>query len=160
MTSDRELIDAAAKGLPLEPEPWRDLARELSMSQEEIIERIGRLIEEGKVRRFAASVRHQPVGYSYNAMVVARTDEENLDRVGESAAAIEAVSHCYHRHHPDGDPWCVYVMVHGREKEIIDRAVEDIKSIPGVRETEVCHSTGELKKTSVSGITTEIDNLD
>jgi len=159
MTTDREFIDAAAKGFQLESAPFAALSRELKLSEEEVIERLRRLIAEGKVRRFAASVRHQPLGYAYNAMVIARAEAELLDRVGESAAALAAVSHCYHRPHPDGDPDCVYIMVHGRKSETVEEAIETIRRLPGVRSLEACYSTVELKKTSLSGVSTDLADL-
>lgn len=146
----------AAKGLKIEPEPWKDVADALGLTQEEVIEGIGRLIEEGKVRRFAASVRHQPIGYSHNTMVVVRTSEDDLDQVGNTGAGIDAVSHCYHRAHPNGDPWCVYMMVHGTDLHEVNKAIEQIKQIPGVRGIEVCASIGELKKTSLTGVSTDL----
>jgi DNA-binding Lrp family transcriptional regulator len=156
MISDREFIDVAAKGLEIESEPLAPLAKKLGMTVKQTIERLERFIEEGKVRRFAASVRHQPMGYSVNAMVVARTDEENLENVGKTVQSIDAVSHCYHRSHPDGDPWCVYIMMHGRSKGPVDKALERIEQIPGVRGIEILESIKELKKTSLSGVTTSL----
>lgn len=153
---DRDFIDVAAKGLAVEAAPFRSLADKLGMSEAEVIERIGRLIKEGKVRRFAASVRHQPMGYSQNAMVIARTDEDNISAVGRAASSIDSVSHCYQRQHPDGDPWCVYIMVHGRGADALEQAVERIKEIPAIRGIEVCSSIAELKKTSVSGVSTDM----
>jgi len=160
MTSDREFIDAAAKGLPLAAEPFADLARQLGMTEAEVIARIERLIAEKKVRRFAASVRHQPMGYAFNVMLIARVVPERLDQVGQAAARIEAVSHCYQRPHPDGDPHCVYIMVHGREEETVTRVVEAVRAIPGIRALEVCRSLGELKKTSVSGVSSRFHDED
>ncbi|MCP4667985.1 MAG: Lrp/AsnC family transcriptional regulator [Deltaproteobacteria bacterium] len=156
MTTDREFIDAAAKGLEIQAEPFKDLALGLGMSEGEVIGRISRLIDEGKVRRFAASVRHQPLGYAHNAMVIARVNGEDVEDVGEAGAGIEAVSHCYQRAHPDGDPWCLYMMVHGKDARIIQQAVKRIRNIPGVREIEVCRSIEELKKTSLSGVSTRL----
>lgn len=160
MATDREFIDAAAKGLDLEAEPFKPLAEKLGMTQDEVIARIRRLIEERKVRRFAASVRHQPMGYAFNAMVIAQTDETSLDAVGEGAAMIPAVSHCYQRAHPGGHPWSVYIMVHGQDHETVREAVARIRSLPGVQEVEVCRSKGELKKTSLSGVTTDLEKDD
>ncbi|HUT53620.1 MAG TPA: winged helix-turn-helix transcriptional regulator [bacterium] len=157
MVSDREFIDLAGKGLKIEAQPLRPLAEKLGLSQAEVIARIKRLIAEGKVRRFAASVRHQPIGFSVNAMVIAHTDEAHIDEVGNAGQRIEAVSHCYHRAHPNGDPWCVYIMVHGQGQEVVDDAVAQIRRIPGVREVEVCPSRGELKKTSLSGVSADPD---
>ncbi len=156
MTTDREFIDAAAKGFEIEAEPFKTLALSLGMSEEEVIRRISRLIDEGKVRRFAASVRHQPLGYAHNAMVIARVSKEDVEAVGEAGSRIEAVSHCYQRAHPDGDPWCLYMMVHGKDAGIIKEAVKRIRNIPGVRKIEVCRSIKELKKTSLTGVSTHL----
>jgi len=160
MVTDREFMDEAAKGLKIEEMPFKPLAEKLGMTEAEVIERIARLIDEGKVRRFAASVRHQPIGYSYNAMVMSRVEPEKMDDVGMTASGLDPVSHCYQRAHPDGDPNTIYIMVHGTEKETVDGAVRTIKELAGVRSVEVCASAGELKKTSLSGVTTDLDNLD
>jgi len=157
MVTDRELIDATARGLDIEPEPFARVASELGLSQEEVIERIGRMIEQGKVRRFAASVRHQPVGYSYNAMVMARVEPGRIEEAGKKARALEQVSHCYQRAHPEGDENCLYVMVHGKKESEVADAVDKVKALQGVRSVEVCRSTLELKKTSLSGVTTVLD---
>lgn len=158
MTTDLDFIDAAAKGLAIEAEPLKPLAEKLGLSVEAVIARLERLIDEGKVRRFAASVRHQPMGYRFNAMVIARTGERDIEEVGTAASALDAVSHCYQRAHPDGDPWCVYIMMHGRDKETVDKTFAELKQISGVKELEICQSVEELKKTSVSGVTTNLNH--
>ncbi len=159
MVTDRELIDAAAKGLRIEAEPFKPLAERLGLSQDEVIDRLKGMIEAGKVRRFAASVRHQPIGYLFNAMILARTDEEDLDRIGQAACSIKAVSHCYQRSHPDGDPWCLYIMAHHRDEARLDDVIEEIRNLPGVRALEICRSIEELKKTSLSGVTSNVKKL-
>ena len=156
MVTDKELIDVAAKGLPLEREPFRALAERFGITQEEVVSRLKGLIEAGKIRRFSASVRHQPMGYRHNAMILARTDVGHLDEVGETACAFPAVSHCYQRSHPDGDPWCVYIMVHGQDAAELDHVIDRIKGLTGVKGVEVCTSLVELKKSSLSGITTSL----
>ena len=157
MISDREFIDVAAKGLEIVAEPFKTLALRLGLSEQEVVERIRRLIKEGKVRRFAASVRHQPMGYSQNAMIIVRVDKEALDKVGNAASRIEAVSHCYLRPHPDGHPFCLYMMVHGKDPRVIEQTVKTIRQLQGVREMEVCRSLEELKKTSLSGVSTNLE---
>jgi DNA-binding Lrp family transcriptional regulator len=153
MIDDRKFIDAAAKGLPIEAEPFAGLAKQLGMTEDEVIATLARLIDEKKVRRFAASVRHQHIGYSHNAMLIARVkDADAVAAVGEAAARIPEVSHCYERPHPDGWAHCVYIMVHGRERSTVDAAVERVRTLPGIDRLEVLPSMGELKKTSLSGV--------
>ena len=142
----------------MKEEPLKPLAQKLGITVEAVIERLERLIAEGKVRRFAASVRHQPMGFRFNAMVIARTEESALEEVGTQASALDSVSHCYQRAHPDGDPWCVYIMMHGRDKETVDKTLAELKQISGVKRLEICQSVSELKKTSVSGVTTKLNH--
>ena len=156
MVTDKEFIDAAAAGLEIEAEPFRRLADQLGMTQEDVISRLQRLIDEGKVKRFAASVRHKPMGYAHNTLVLVRSEPEYLDRVGEAASQFVEISHCYHRHHPDGDPDCIYIMVHTREKLRMDEIIGTIRAMPGVRAVEVCTSLIELKKTSLSGVSSSV----
>ena len=158
MISDREFIDAAAKGLEFEARPFKPLAESLEMTEQEVLDRLKDLIAQGKVRRFAASVRHQPMGFSVNAMVMVRTDMEAIDQVGQAGSELAAVSHCYQRAHPDGDPCCLYMMVHGQDDDPVQETVEAIRDIPGVRQVEVCRSVAELKKTSLSGVSTEVSS--
>ncbi len=156
MVEDREFIDVAAKGLKIEKRPFKELAERFGMTELEAAETIGRLVEEGKVRRFAASVRHQPAGYVHNAMVIAKAEEGRVDEVGRAAREFETVSHCYHRDHPDGYPDAVYIMVHGRDEDQIQETAKRVENMEAVLSIEVCHSTRELKKTSVSGVTTNL----
>ena len=156
MISDREFIDAAAKGVPVCAEPFNFLAAKLALPEAEVIARLRDLIAAGKVRRFAASVRHQPLGYAFNVMALARSDQDHVEPVGKAGALLPAVSHCYQRPHPDGDPFCVYLMIHGREEETIAKTIAEIKALPGVRGIEVCPSIRELKKTSLSGVSSEL----
>lgn len=149
-------MDLLAKGLAIEARPFAEPARRLGMSEEEIIRRLRRLMVEGKVRRFAASVRHQPLGYAYNAMIIARTDDKHLEEVARAAARLSAVSHCYQRAHPDGDPFCVYIMVHARDQQSAQETISAIRNLHGVRDLEICPSLRELKKTSLSGISSEV----
>ena len=153
MIDDRKFINAAAKGLPLEAEPFAVLAQLLGITEDEVIATLKRLIAEKKVRRFAASVRHQHIGYAHNAMLIARVpDQAAIVAVGEAAAQIPEVSHCYERPHPDGWPYCVYIMIHGRERATVDAAVARVRALPGIEKLEVLRSMGELKKTSLSGV--------
>jgi siroheme decarboxylase len=153
MIDDRKFIDAAAKGLPIEAEPFAGLARQLGISEDEVIATLKRMIAEKKVRRFSASVRHQHIGYAHNAMLIARAADEAAGvAVGEAAAQVPEVSHCYERPHPDGWAHCVYIMVHGRTQAQVDGAVEKIRALPGVLGLEVCPSRGELKKISLSSV--------
>jgi DNA-binding Lrp family transcriptional regulator len=156
MVTDKEFINVAAAGLEIEAEPFSRLAERFGLTQAEVISRLQRLIDEGKVKRFAASVRHKPMGYDFNTMLLVRGEPGNLDRIGAAVSRFTEVSHCYHRHHPDGDPHCIYIMIHTREKSRMDEIIGTIAELHGVRGVEVCTSLVELKKTSLSRVSSSV----
>ncbi len=48
---DRELLNEIQAGFPVEPHPYRVIGSRLEMDEEEVLDRIARLREEGIIRR-------------------------------------------------------------------------------------------------------------
>ena len=57
--TDVELLKLVQDGIPLTHSPFRRLAAELGISEQEVVDRLKRLQKAGKIRRFAASIGHQ-----------------------------------------------------------------------------------------------------
>ena len=68
--TERRLLQAIEDGLPFVSRPYREVGRRLGLSESEVIERLGSLIERGIVKRLGLVVRHRELGYAANAMVV------------------------------------------------------------------------------------------
>lgn len=149
---DRRIVLATQAGLPLTPRPYHDLARELGIPPEELMERMRAMLKRGIIRRLGAVPNHYALGYRANGMTVWDVPDEKLRELGRKVGALDFVSHCYHRprHLPEW-PYNLFAMVHGRTREEMDRKVAEIAHLlgPDDRGHEVLCSTRILKKTGL-----------
>lgn len=146
---DKQLIREMQKGLPLVSRPFAEIAARLSLTEEEIIERIRFFIQNGQIRRFGAAVRHQDLGFVANAMVVWDVPDEKVTEVGLVMAGFEQVSHCYQRPRHQGWPYNLFTVVHGKNREECIQAAESLSRATGMEKYRLLFSTAELKKSSM-----------
>lgn len=147
--TERAILRRVQVDLPDGPEPYAAIAEETGATEEQVLELLRRLKDEGAIRRFGATLRHQKAGYGANAMVAWRIPEDIVDQKGLLAAEHPRVSHCYHRAtHPQWD-FTLYTMVHGQSPEDAQNAVEELCELLGTRDYDILASLKELKKTSM-----------
>ena len=94
---DKRIIKELQNGLPLASRPYQIMAARLKMPEEELINRIRYLKENGIVRRLGAAVRHQDLGFKANAMVVWDVPDDKICAAGGLMAEFKEVTHCYQR---------------------------------------------------------------
>jgi len=149
---DRRIVLATQSGLPLEPQPYHAVARQVGVSPEEVMTRMRRMLETGMIRRIGAVPNHYALGYKANGMTVWDVPDETVDELGERVGALDFVSHCYHRprHLPDW-PYNFFAMVHGHDKPEVEAQVRQIAELLGEadRGHEILYSTRILKKTGL-----------
>lgn len=149
---DRRLIRLTQKGLPLVKEPYRELAKQLSLDAAEVCARFERLLANGIVRRIGVVPNHYRLGYTANGMSVWDVPDDQVDELGQRIGALPFVSHCYHRprHLPEW-PYNLFAMVHGRSRDETESKIARIAAMLGKanRGHTVLYSTQVLKKTGV-----------
>ncbi len=149
---DRKIILATQSGLPLEPQPYHVVARQVGVSPEEVMARMRRMLETGMIRRIGAVPNHYALGYKANGMTVWDVPDEKVDELGERVGALAFVSHCYQRprHLPEW-PYNFFAMVHGHDKPEVEAQVRQIAELLGEadRGHEILYSTRILKKTGL-----------
>ena len=146
---DKKVIGIIQGDLPLDPRPFHIAAQKVGMTEREFIERIRRLKQEGIIRRFGATLRHQEAGFSSNAMVAWKVPDEKIDEVGKKMAQFREVTHCYHRKAPSQWPYNIYTMIHGSSRKQCHEIAEKIAQATGVSEYILLFSEKEFKKTSM-----------
>lgn len=149
---DRRIIRATQGGLPLVPQPYHQVAEQLGLPVQEVMERISRMLESGMIRRIGAVPNHYALGYKANGMTVWDVPGELIDELGEKVGALEFVTHCYQR------PRCLpewsynlFAMVHGRDRTEVEEKTRRISELLGVNDRghEILYSTRILKKTGL-----------
>ena len=147
--AERRVLALVGSDLPAGPEPYKTVALEAGVTEDEVLALVARLKESGVIRRFGATLRHQKAGYGHNAMVAWRVPDERSEEVGRFMAARPEISHCYRRRTYPQWPYNLYTMIHGRNPDDCRRVVSEIIESTGVSDHAVLNSIRELKKTSM-----------
>lgn len=135
-------------GLPLTPEPFADLADELSVSEETLLGFIRAWQANGVIRRFGAVLGHSAAGFRANAMGVWNVPDDRVDEFGRLASSRDSISHCYRRPVFEGFPFNVYTMIHGRSREECEEVARTLSQETGISHYELLFTTAEYKKTA------------
>ena len=149
---DRRIVLATQSGLPLEPQPYHAVARQVGIPAEEVMARMMRMLESGVIRRIGVVPNHYALGYKANGMTVWDVPDERVDELGAKIGALDFVSHCYcrPRHLPDWN-YNFFAMVHGHDRGEVEELVRRIAGLIGDadRGHEILYSTRILKKTGL-----------
>jgi DNA-binding Lrp family transcriptional regulator len=146
---ERQVLLAIQDGLPLVPEPYREVGDRLGMSEERVIELVRSMLAEGKIKRLGAVPNHYALGIRANGMAVWDVPDDRVSEVGPRLGQMPEVSHCYRRpRHPPAWPYNLFAMVHGYTREEVLAAVDRIARELGIDGLphEVLFSTRVLKK--------------
>lgn len=147
---DIEVVRALQEDLPLVKEPFGPLADKAGMSKEELLGHGKRMLDSGVMRRFAAVLRHQLVGFTANAMGVWIVSPDKVEEVGPIMGSFNAVSHCYQRPtYPPDWPYNLFTMVHARSPDVALEILKRISSKTGINDYAALFSTHEYKKERV-----------
>jgi len=150
MISEKEMKIAQIiqRDLPLGKRPFRDMENLTGMSEKDILEHIGDMMDRGVIRKFGAVIRHQKAGYTENAMVVWAVPEDQREAAGNILASFREITHCYERTPPFEGKYAIFTMVHFREGEG-DGIIRKLSEASGVRDFKVLTSEEEYKKSSM-----------
>jgi siroheme decarboxylase len=149
---DRAVVKATQGGLPLVSTPYQELARQLGVSQEEVLGALRRMLADGRIRRIGAVPNHYALGYAANAMSVWDVADGAVDDLGRRIGSLPFVTHCYRRPRrlPDW-PYNLFAMVHGASRADTEKKIEIIRAALGASlgASDVLYSTRILKKTGL-----------
>ncbi|MBP8134465.1 MAG: Lrp/AsnC family transcriptional regulator [Zoogloea oleivorans] len=149
---DRRLVIATQAGLPLVPRPYDALAAQLGVSAELVKQRLGAMLDSGRIRRIGAVPNHYAIGYTANGMSVWDVDDTRIAELGEAVGQLDFVTHCYERPRALPDwPYNLFAMVHAGDRATVLARIDEIATLlgPACRARDVLFSTAILKKTGL-----------
>jgi DNA-binding Lrp family transcriptional regulator len=146
---EKKVIRGLQRDLPISAQPFRDIAQELGLEEEVLVNIIQDLMNRGYIRRFGATIRHRISGFQANAMAAWAVPEADVDRVGAQMAAVREVTHCYERQVSGEWPYNVFTMIHGRTQEECEAIARRMAAATGIAEYALLFSDAELKKTTM-----------
>src|SRR5512138_1067823 len=144
--TDHAILRRLRQGLPLGPGPFRDIAGQLGLDEQELLGRIRNMMDEGIIRRFRARIDQRKMGITANALVAWRAHPP-VDAAGQILAAAPGVSHCYEREPVEGIwDFTLYTVHHGRSREQVLDEVSGLSRMAGLPEYRVLFSTRQFKQ--------------
>ncbi len=147
---DKRILVALQGDLDDFPEPYARMAADLDLSEDEVIQRIRKMQEQGIIRRIGAMIRHIEAGIGFNGMVVWKVEPERVEEVGGLLAGFPEVTHCYERPPFGENGGTLFTMVHSSSKEGCLEIVRRMSKKVGVKNYEILFSERELKKVSMT----------
>lgn len=146
---DRRIINRFCADIGTSPHPFRDIALELGIAEDELLSRLRALREQGSMRRFGAILRHQAAGFSANGMSVWNVPDADVERVGMIMSEFAEVSHCYERSRFADWPYNLFAMIHGHSEDECREIASRISQATGITDYDMLFSEREFKKTSM-----------
>ena len=101
---DGRLLDEFQRDFPVVPNPYAALGAALGIAEAEVIARLTRLVEEGKISRVGATVRPNVAGASTLAAMA--VPEDRMEEIAAVVGAEPGVNHSYQRE----DDWNLWFV--------------------------------------------------
>ena len=96
--TDRAIVNTLQEGFPLSPRPYAEVAARLGLREDELIARIGRLVETRALTRFGPFFDAEAMGGAFCLCAMA-VPEARFDEVMTQVNAHPEVAHNYERTH-------------------------------------------------------------
>jgi DNA-binding Lrp family transcriptional regulator len=120
---DKAILTMVSAGFPLDARPYALMARELGLSEAEVIARVRALKDSGLIRRIGATINPRALAW-YSTLCAVNVPEERLDEYARIVNVFEEVTHNYVR---SGDPNCWFTII-APDKTRADEIIGSIQS--------------------------------
>ena len=124
---DLRLLDGWQRDFPLEPRPFARIARREGTTEEDVLERLGRLAEAGAISRIGATCR--PNTLAASTLAAMAVPEERIEEVAAIISAESGVNHSYLRE----DRWNIWFVATGPDRSDVVATLERIGARTGFR---------------------------
>lgn len=123
-TLDKSLLNMLQDELPLLSQPFEELGNRIGISEEDVISRVKRLLEEGVIRRIGPIIDIKKLGGASTLVAMSVPSK----RINGTAAIINEypeVTHNYLRSHR----YNVWFIISARSKDRLEEILEEIKKL-------------------------------
>ena len=122
---DKRLLNDFQQDFPLTTQPYLQIARQLGVSESEVIEHYQQLCEQDYISRIGPVIAPNRMGAS--ALVAMAVDADELDAVAELVSAYPGVNHNYERE----NRYNLWFVLMAENKLALESLVADIEQRSG-----------------------------
>jgi len=95
---DKKILNAVQKDFPLTSHPFKEMAKQVGLNEEQFILRVKYLKGKGFIRRLGGVFDSKKLGF-ISTLVALRVSPEKLEQVAERVSLLPGVTHNYQREH-------------------------------------------------------------
>ena len=95
---NKKIINIIQKDFPLVSQPFKEIAKKLNLTEEEIIKRINILMKNNIIRRIAPTINTNYFNY-YSTLVALKIEEKNIKYASSIINSYPEISHNYIRNY-------------------------------------------------------------
>jgi siroheme decarboxylase len=125
---DARLVERLHAELPLVDHPFASVGAELGMDEDEVLERLRRLLATGVLTRFGPLYQIERVGGQF-VLAALEVPPERFDAVAQIVNALPEVAHNYRREHP----FNMWFIVAAESQARADAALARIGQLTGLK---------------------------
>lgn len=125
--TDLELLDETQGGFPLAARPFAEIGSRLDLSEDEVLRRLRRLLDEGGLSRFGPILRSENLGGD-RTLAAIKVPAERFEEVTATVNAHDEVSHNYERAHA----YNMWFVISSEDESDIARVVSEIEAETGL----------------------------
>lgn len=145
---EQNILSYLQGNIPISKEPFADIAKELSIDEDDLIKTIQNWKEQGIIRRFGAVLQHHKAGMKANAMSVWEVPEDKIEAAAAIICNYPQITHCYERKTYPEWTYNIYAMIHGKSKKECEDIAREISKKTDIKNYCLLYSDKEYKKES------------
>lgn len=123
----QKLFEKIQSEFPISSTPYLDLANEYGVSEDEIINAIREMKEQGIIRRLGATIDSRKAGY-VSTLVACMVKPDKIDDVATDVGEYPQVTHSYERDN-EFNLWFTFIA---DSESTLNRELDKISQLPGV----------------------------
>jgi len=134
---DRDILNQIQSDFPITPRPYRTIAEELGLTEDEVLKRVYRLKEIGIIRRMGANFTPEKLGF-VSTLCAAKVPEDKISQFAEVVNRYPGVTHNYRRENTF-NIWFTFIApsmdeINANLKQIADETgITDILNLPATK---------------------------
>jgi DNA-binding Lrp family transcriptional regulator len=126
-TIDKAILNRIQSDFPIDSRPYKSIARELGLAEQEVIQRVQALKDEGIIRRIGGNFVPHKVGF-VSTLCAAKVPEDQIDAFAAVVNKYTGVTHNYQRENAF-NIWFTFIA---SSREEIAQNLARISKEPGV----------------------------
>jgi DNA-binding Lrp family transcriptional regulator len=126
---DRAILNRIQIEVPLAKRPFRVLAREFGVGEDEMIERVRNMWDMGIVRRLGPILNYRAWGMS-GVLVAAKVGKEHVEKARAAIEDYPEITHAYLRDYA----WNLWFTVIAEDEEKMDQIIDRLEEQAGLKD--------------------------